>query len=107
MKDEKSTDQTLEKLVELGYTQVQTAGQESVEFLNLAKKYGIEIVGTHTDTNRDLNDPAETIKIHEMLRTTNIGISAMPFEARKDYDGVMRFIEQFNTAAAILRCRAG
>ena len=101
MKDEKAIDKTFEKLVSLGYTQVQTAGQESVEFFNLTKKHGIEIVGTHTDTNRALNDPDETIRIHEMLGTTNIGIAAMPYEARTNYDELMRFIEKFNNAAAI------
>lgn len=101
MKDEKSIDETFEKLVSLGYTQVQTAGQKSIEFLNLTKKHGIEIVGTHTDYNAIINDTDRMLKLHDMLGTKNIGIGGMPFEARKSYDYLMKFIESYNKAAAI------
>ena len=101
MKDEKSIEETFEKLISFGYTQAQTAGQESVEFASLAKKHGIEIVGTHTDYYKIVNDIDETIKVHEMLGTKNIGIGGMPHELRSSYDKLMVFIESYNKAAEI------
>ena len=99
LKDEKSIDETFEKLVSIGYTQVQTAGQESAEFVALTKKHGLEVVGTHTDYNAIINDIDKTIKLHDMLGTKNIGIGGMPPVARKSYDDLMKFIESYNKAA--------
>ena len=101
MKDEKSIEETFEKLSVIGYTEAQTAGHESAEFAKLAKKHGISIVGTHTDYNRIINDIDATIKLHEELGTTNIGIGGMFHEIRKSYDGIMKFIETYNNAAEI------
>ena len=101
MKDEKSINETFEKLVEIGYTEGQTAGQRSEEFAKLAKKHGISIVGTHIGYEEIVNDINGTIKLHEMLGTKNIGIGGMPADARRDYDALMRFIEGYNKAAAV------
>jgi len=101
MKDDESIDKTLQRLVEMGYTEAQTAGQESEEFAKLTKKHGITIVGTHTDYNRIINNPDEMMKMHDMLGTKNIGIGGMPYEGRKSYDGLMDFIEKYNNAAQI------
>ena len=101
MQDEKAIEETFEKLAALGYTEGQTAGKESEEYARLAKKYGIDIVGTHIGYDRIVNDVDKTIKLHEALGTTNIGIGAMPYEGRRDYDGLMRFIEGYNNAAEI------
>lgn len=101
MQDDKAIEETFEKLAALGYTEGQTAGKESEEYARLAKKYGIDIVGTHIGYDQIVNDVDKTIKLHETLGTTNIGIGAMPYEARKDYDGLMRFIEGYNNAAEI------
>jgi len=101
IKDEKSLEKTLEALVSMGYTEAQTAGQESEEFAKLAKSYGISIVGTHTDYNAIINDTDRMLKLHDMLGTKNIGIGGMPYEARKSYDHLMKFIESYNKAAAI------
>ena len=39
MKDIESVENSIKRLVEMGYTEAQTAGQESEEFANLTKKY--------------------------------------------------------------------
>ncbi len=101
MQDDKAIEETFEKLAAIGYTEGQTAGKESAEYARLAKKYGIDIVGTHIGYDKIVNEVDETIKLHEALGTTNIGIGAMPGEARKNYDGLMRFIEGYNNAAKI------
>ena len=103
MTDAKSLEETFTRLVSMGYTEGQTAGAnvEIPEYADLAKKCGMTIVGTHYDFGKIVNDPAATMALHERLGTTNIGIGGMPGDARKDYDALMRFIEAFNTAAAL------
>ena len=44
-------------------------------------------------------NPEETIAVHKLLGTTNIGIGGMPGEARESYENLMAFIEKFNKAA--------
>ncbi len=100
-KDENTMSETFERLVSMGYTEGQTAGSETDEYAALAKKYGMTIVGTHFDLNKIYNAPAETIRMHKLLGTTNIGIGGMPGEARGDYDELMKFIEKYNNAAAL------
>lgn len=101
MNDEKSLDESFEKLSKLGYSECHTAGNavEAEVFGALAKKNGLSIIGTHYDYNKIISEPEETIKLHECWGTTNIGIGGMPGEARSSYDGLMKFIENFNNAA--------
>lgn len=102
MKDEQAIDESFARMKEIGYTEGQTAGCAVAPevFGELAKKHGISIVGTHYDWNAIVNDFDETVRIHRLWNTTNIGIGGMPAEARKDYDGLMKFIEDFNRLAA-------
>lgn len=67
----------------------------------LARKHGIEIVGTHYNTQKIFENHDETIATHKLLGTTNIGIGGMPGEARDSYDNLIAFIEKFNKAAEI------
>lgn len=103
MKDEASIDESFSRLAEIGYTEAQTAGCPIApeRFAELAKKHGLDIVGTHYDWNEILNNYDETVRIHRLWNTTNIGIGGMPGDARKDYDILMKFIEDFNRAAAL------
>ena len=102
MKTEKDINESFAKLAEIGYTEAQTAGLPTVPvdiFARAAKKNGIKIVGTHYDYDKIINNPGETMQVHDMWGTKNIGIGGMPSEPRKSYDELMRFIEQFNKAA--------
>lgn len=99
--DGASIDELLKKLVDIGYTQVQTAGYETPELANAAKKHGVKIVGTHYNYDRIKNEVEDTVRLHELLETTNLGLGAMPGWAHEDQDALFRFIEEMNKTAEI------
>lgn len=99
MHDSTELDKTFERMAAIGYTEAQTAGGETAEYANIAKKHGINIVGTHYSYDEIINNPSATIKLHEALGTTNIGIGAMPQVARTNVEEFYRFVENFNNAA--------
>ena len=101
-KDEEFADLTFKKIAEAGYTEAHTAGRYGFtpeKFNELAQKHGIQIIGTHYDYNKILYAPEETMAIHSLYGTTNIGIGGMPGEARADVDALKKFIADFNKAA--------
>ena len=92
------------KIAEAGYTQAQTAGAyDSIDdaraYAAAATEAGVEIVGTHYDWDKIRGNVEETVEIHKILGTTNVGIGGMPKEAREDHDALMQFIADFNAAA--------
>lgn len=97
IKTEEEMDAAFARLAELGYSELHTAGWESETYARLAKKHGHTIVGTHYNYNKIINEIDETIKLHECLGTTNIGIGG---GSVRDYDDVMKFIDDYNKAAA-------
>ena len=99
MGDAAARDKTFERMAEIGYSEAQTAGGETVEYAKLAKKHGIDIVGTHYSYEEILGNIDGTLKIHEALGTTNIGIGAMPKDARTSVEEFYRFVEDFNKAS--------
>lgn len=100
-KDEEFTDLTFKKMAECGYTEAHTAGTyiNAEKFIELAHKHGINFIGTHYDYYQILNNPEETMRIHKLWGTTNIGIGGMPGEARGSLDALKKFISDFNHAA--------
>lgn len=101
MKDPEFADVAFKKVAELGYTEAHTAGNAFPEqqFVDLLHKHGINIIGTHYDYYKILNNPEETMRVHKMWGTTNIGIGGMPGEARGNVDALKKFIDEFNKAA--------
>ena len=101
-KDEEFADLTLKKIAAAGYSEAHTAGRYGFtpeKFNELTKKNGIQIIGTHYDYNKILHAPEETMEIHKLYGTTNIGIGGMPGEARQSLDALKSFIADFNKAA--------
>lgn len=97
-------DETFARLKALGYSEAHTAGLPKVsdeELAALAKKHGIAIIGTHYDHDKIITSPDDTMRVHELYGTHNVGIGGMPGEARGNYDALMRFIESFNKTAEI------
>ena len=103
MKDPEFADLAFSKLAQLGYTEAHTAGNAFDEklFCELLDKHGIKIIGTHYDYNKIINDPEETIRVHRMWGTTNIGIGGMPSAPRNDLDELKKFIADYNRAAEL------
>lgn len=104
MNDEAQIDESFAKLAALGYTEAQTAGCkiEKDVFAALAKKHGIEIVGTHIGFDDIKNDPEGVMAYHTLWGTTNIGIGGMPGPARESEENLKTFIKEFNESAALL-----
>ena len=99
--DASLADYTFARLAEMGYTEGQTAGGtfDNKLFGELAAKHGIRIVGTHYSYDKIIERPEETMELHRMWGTTNVGIGGMPRFARQDLDGLKRFILEYNRAA--------
>ena len=97
--DAVSMENVFKNLTELGYTQAQTAGHESSEMARMAKKCGISIVGTHYDFDKIKNESDDTIRLHEQLETTNVGLGAMPWWAHETQDTLFKFIDEIGDSA--------
>ena len=94
-------DLTFKKLSELGIKELHTAGMPfSYELLGtLAKKYDMQVIGSHYSYDEILKNPEETMKIHDFWGTKNIGIGAMPGPAKESKENLLAFIKEFNEAA--------
>ena len=99
--DEASLDSTIEQLVKMGYTQMQTAGWESEAMAEIAKKHGMQIVGTHYSFDKIRDDVEGTVALHKALGTTNLGLGAMPGWAHESQEQLFNFIKEMNRCADI------
>ena len=85
LKDPEFADLTFQKLAQLGYSEVQTAGATPFDdqlFGELIHKNGLSVVGTHYDYKKILTAPEETMEIHRMWGTTTVGMGGMPMGGR-------------------------
>ena len=90
-----------------GYDYVQTAGlisdiESAKYFRECADNAGVGICGTHYNWKLIVENLEETIEVHKILGTTNVGIGGMPAEARTDKAALLAFIDQFNEIGAKL-----
>ena len=101
LKDPEFADLTFQKLRELGYTEVQTAGTEFDEMLfgELLTKNGLSVVGTHCSFSQIRDEQEKMLEVHKAWGTTNIGIGGMSTATRKDLATIKEFIADFNYAA--------
>ena len=86
---------TFERVRKAGYTQIQTAGCEIPyeKYGQLAKEAGLEIVGTHDNVQRMVDDFDGILKDHEALGTKIMGTGGQHYETVQD---VYDFIEKAN-----------
>ncbi len=100
--DPEFADLSFRRVKELGYTELQTAGDFVGGYALMAEllaKNGLRVVGTHYDYDRILKDPEATVADHRILGTTNIGIGGLPHEARQSVGALRDFVNTFNRAA--------
>ena len=95
------------KIKAAGYDSVQTAGlisdiESAKYFKECADNAGVAICGTHYNWKLIQENLEETIEVHKILGTTNVGIGSMPGEARTSKEALLAFIDQANDIAAKL-----
>lgn len=79
--NEKDLDYSLAQVAKIGYTTVQISAIGPIapqRVRELCEKHGLEIVLTHTDPNRILNDTQAVIAEHDVMGCKYIGIGMMP-----------------------------
>lgn len=88
------------KMKEIGYQNVQLSGHKVTDaetIRKISKETGMEIVITHTDPNRILNDTDAVIAEHKLFGCPVVGIGSMPKEYRTP-EGVELFVKTFTPA---------
>ena len=98
MKTEEDIKATFEKIKNMGYDQVQTAGCAIPyeKFGQLAKEAGLEIIGTHDNFQKMYEDPELAVENHRFLGTTNAGIGGLWPNSVAEFE---EFIKNANTFA--------
>ena len=96
--------ETMKQIREIGYTSIQTAGapktvEEATAYKAAADAAGLSICGTHISWQLIREEIDTAIEIHKILDTTNMGIGAMPVEARSSKEELAAFIETANKVA--------
>ncbi len=94
-------DYSLGKVAEMGYKTVQLSAIGPIpaqKVRELCQRRGLEIVLTHTDPNRILNDTEAVIAEHNILGCDYIGIGMMPQKYRSPH-WLWRFAEDYREPA--------
>lgn len=86
---------SFKRIKSLGYDEAQTAGSEIPyeEFAQIAKDEGIEIIGTHENFDRMVNDFPEAVRIQKVLGAKYMGIGGRGI---MDRDTIKNFITEAN-----------
>ena len=101
MTDEKSTRETLGKLLELGYSEGQTADEKDYPgFARICREVGFGVCGTHGSFDDFIADPDRAMEIHDMLGTKFIGVGGMGAKYRESLSALEEFIGLANEFAA-------
>ncbi len=97
--------ESLKKVADIGYTEVQISGvcKYEAEWLrNELKKNGLECVLTHWSPDEIRDDPLIVKKFHDVFGCKNIGIGCMPGGLALGEEHLVSFIENFTEPAKIL-----
>ncbi len=93
---------SFKRLKEMGYDEAQTAGCKISyeEFGQIAKEEGIDIVGTHENFDRMVNDFEEAVKIQQILGAPFMGVGGRGVLTEEQ---TLNFIKQANEIGEKLR----
>lgn len=98
MHTEADVKDTFERVAKAGYTQIQTAGCDIPyeKYAEYAHAAGLEIVGTHDNFDRMVNDFEGIKKDHDALGTKIMGIGGRQYAS---FEELLDFIEKANVVA--------
>lgn len=88
---------TFNKLKEIGYDQIQTAGNYGMsyeKFYELANEAGLEIIGTHDNYELMKRDAKKMIANTKILRTTNMGTGGFVVRSEEEVAGFIGFANE-------------
>ena len=106
---EKDLDYTLGQIAKIGYTTVQISAIapsiKAVTVRELCDRHGLQIVLTHSDPNRILNDTEQLIEDHKIMGCRYIGLGSMPDKYRTP-EWIDHFVTDYKEAALKIK-RAG
>ena len=97
--NEINIDETFKKVAAMGYEYVQVSGLADIGAANLreiADRYGLKIILTHSNQDRVINDTAALIEEHKIMGASYIGIGSMPGRYHND---IAAFVRDFKPAA--------
>jgi len=103
--NERDFDEAMHRVAEIGYTTVQLSGAGPIapEKIRAAcDRHGLQIVLTHTNPERILNDVEAVIREHDVLGCRYVGIGSMP-ERYRSAAWIHRFAADFTLPAQKLR----
>ena len=101
MTDENSTRETFKRLLDLGYSEGQTADVKDYDALaKICRETGFGICGTHGSFDDFVADPDRAMEIHDMLGTKFIGVGGMGAKWRESLSTLREYIGIVNEFAA-------
>jgi sugar phosphate isomerase/epimerase len=98
----KNIDESFKKIAEIGYTCVQASGFGPIspeQLRDIAEESKLEIVITHTNPDRILDETEKVINEHKTFGCNHIGIGYMPQKYHGSLEGCRAFIKDFTPAA--------
>lgn len=104
IKSEKDIRFTLNEVAKMGYTTIQVSGMGEIDpkvLKEICDELALQIVLTHVDPNRILNDTKKVIDEHNILGCDYIGIGSMP-ERYRSAHWLNRFAVDFKEPAKII-----
>jgi len=100
--DENSIKESFKRIKEIGYNSYQHSGIAPVpaEFIKeVCDDVGLQVVVTHSNPTRILEDTDNLIKEHKIMGCNHIGIGIMPEKYRWSLEGMRTFVKDYSYAA--------
>jgi len=100
--DENSIADSLKKVKEMGFNSLQVSGFAAIpaeKLRAMCDENGLQIVCTHSNPDRILNDTDNLINEHKIMGCNHIGIGIMPQKYRWSLEGMRAFIDDYSSAA--------
>lgn len=102
IKTEKDIEETINKLVKIGYTFGQSSAMGPIEpekLKEICDKAGYSITGDHVKWDLLREDVDKAVENHKVFGCTYFGVGAMPEYARTSKEGLLKFIKEGNEVA--------